>query len=117
MSDFKLLVELMKEWLHQYFEKYPDKKKVIISGENDNYVVEAMTRGICETMCNIIGMFYINDKHGFKLDQWDLVEKRILRGMNDRPSFVTNFIDEVKEESNKKDIPFFGEFSEGIYHS
>ena len=57
----------------------------------------------------------MNKKYNYNLWEWDLVKKRILRPFNDEPSIVSNFLEQVMEEAKVDDIPFFGEFSEGVF--
>ena len=110
--SFKTFNEVVTTWLHEYFEKYPEKRNAIMTVDS----IDMMAHTISDLMCSVIGMFYVNRKYEFNLNECDLVKKRILRPMND--AGVINFLKEVEEERKGKDddgIQFFGEFSEGIF--
>ena len=116
MSEFKMFNAVVKEWLYKYFEKYPEKRNVIIEQlDQKEDVVDMMAHAISDIMCSAIGMFFVNNKYNYNLWEWDLVKKRILRPFNVTPSIVSNFLEEVMEEAKVGDIPFFGEFSEGVF--
>ena len=116
MSEFKMFNAVVKEWLYKYFEKYPEKRDVIIEQlDHKEDVADMMAHAISDIMCSVIGMFFINNKYNYNLCEWDLLKKRILRPFNDAPSIVSNFLEEVMEEVKVDNIPFFGEFSEGVF--
>ena len=49
---------VVKEWLYKYFEKYPEKRNVIIEQlDQKEDVVDMMADAISDIMCSVIGMF------------------------------------------------------------
>ena len=105
--SFKTFSEVAKQWLQDYFEKYPDRREIIIpkftseqldAEQGDDYIkfklsdlygedssqeiIDMMTGAISSLMCTVIGMFYVNRKYKMNLWEADLVNKRILRPVN-----------------------------------
>ena len=118
MTDFKIFTEVVEEWLEQYFNEYSDMKKVIIYDEKEkSNIINSMVIAVSEMMCNIIGMFYINEKYGYNLYHWDLAKKNIIRAMNKEGGFVDEFIKKagVKEGVVGKieGFSYFCRFSKG----
>ena len=79
--SFKTFSEVAKQWLQDYFEKYPDRREIIIpkftseqldAEQGDDYInfklsdlygedssqeiIDMMTGAISELMCTVIGM-------------------------------------------------------------
>ena len=129
----KTFSEVAKQWLQYYFEKYPDRREIIIHKftreqldveQGDDYIkfklsdlygedssqeiIDMMTDAISSLMCTVIGMFYVNRKYKMNLWEGDLVKKRILRSINDS---VNSFL----EEFDDTDIEFWGEFNDGVF--
>ena len=127
--SFKNFSAVAKQWLQDYFEKYPDRREIIIpkftseqldAEQGDDYInfklredssqeiIDLMTGAISELMCTVIGMFYVNRKYKMNLWEGDLVRKRILR------SFNYNVVNIFLEEFDDTDIEFWGEFNDGV---
>ena len=127
--SFKTFSYVAKQWLQDYFEKYPDRREIIIpkftseqldAEQGDDYInfklredssqeiIDMMTGAISELMCTVIGMFYVNRKYKMNLWEGDLVRKRILR------SFNYNVVNIFLEEFDDADIEFWGEFNDGV---
>ena len=127
--SFKTFSAVAKQWLQDYFEKYPDRREIIIpkftseqldAEQGDDYInfklredssqeiIDLMTGAISELMCTVIGMFYVNRKYKMNLWERDLVRKRILR------SFNYNVVNIFLEEFDDTDIEFWGEFNDGV---
>ena len=127
--SFKTFSAVAKQWLQDYFEKYPDRREIIIpkftseqldAEQGDDYInfklredssqeiIDLMTGAISELMCTVIGMFYVNRKYKMNLWEGDLVRKRILR------SFNYNVVNIFLEEFDDTDIEFWGEFNDGV---
>ena len=127
--SFKTFSAVAKQWLQDYFEKYPDRREIIIpkftseqldAEQGDDYInfklredssqeiIDMMTGAISELMCTVIGMFYVNRKYKMNLWEGDLVRKRILR------SFNYNVVNIFLEEFDDTDIEFWGEFNDGV---
>ena len=129
----KTFSEVAKQWLQDYFEKYPDRREIIIpkftheqldAEQGDDYIkcklsdlygedssqeiIDIMTDAISSLMCTVIGMFFVNRKYKMNLWEGDLVKKRILRSVNDS---VNSFL----EEFDDTDIEFWGEFNDGVF--
>ena len=118
MSEFKTFNAVVKEWLYKYFEKYPEKRNVIIKQlDQKEDVVDMMPHAISDIMCSVIGMFFVNKKYNCNLWEWDLVKKRILRPFNDEPSIVSNFLEKVMKEAKVDDIPFLVNFQKAFLSS
>ena len=109
--SFKTFSVVAKQWLKDYFEKYPDRREIIIpkftseqldaeQGDSSQEIIDLMTGVISELMCTLIGMFPMNRK--YKMDLWegDLVRKRILS------SFNYNVVNIFLEEFADTDIEF-----------
>ena len=131
---FKTFSEVAKQWLQDYFEKYPDRREIIIPNftreqldaeQGDDYnikfklsefygedssqeIIDMMTHAISSLMCTVIGMFYVNRKYKMNLWEDDLVNKRILRPVNDN---VSSFL----EEFDDTEIEFSGEINDGVF--
>ena len=91
MSEFKTFNAVVKEWLYKYFEKYPEKRNVIIEQlDQKEDVVDMMAPllAISDIMCSVIEQV--------------MEEAKV-------------FLEQVMEEAKLDDIPFFGEFSEGVF--
>ena len=92
--SFKTFSEVAKQWLQDYFEKYPDRREIIIpkftseqldAEQGDDYIkfklsdlygedssqeiIDMMTGAISSLMCTVIGMFYVNRK--YKMNLWE----------------------------------------------
>ena len=127
--SYKTFSAVAKQWLQDYFEKYPDRREIIIpkftseqldAEQGDDYInfklredssqeiIDLMTGAISELMCTVIGMFYVNRKYKMNLWEGDLVRKRILR------SFNYNVVNIFLEEFDDTDIEFWGEFNDGV---
>ena len=127
--SFKTFSAVAKQWLQDYFEKYPDRREIIIpkftseqldAEQGDDYInfklredssqeiIDMMTGAISELMCTVIGMFYVNRKYKMNLWEGDLARKRILR------SFNYNVVNIFLEEFDDTDIEFWGEFNDGV---
>ena len=131
--SFKTFAEVAKQWLQDYFEKYPDRREIIIpkftreqldAEQGDDYIkfklsdlygedfsqeiIDMMTDAISSLMCTVIGMFYVNRKYKMNLWEGYLVKKRILRSVNDS---VNSFL----EEFDDADIEFWGAFNDGVF--
>ena len=64
MSEFKMFNAVVKEWLYRYFEKYPEKRDVIIEQlDHKEDLVDMMAHAISDIMCSVIGMFFVNNKY------------------------------------------------------
>ena len=129
--SFKTFSAVAKQWLQDYFEKYPDRREIIIpkftseqldAEQGDDYInfklsdldssqeiIDMMTGAISELMCTVIGMFYVNRKYKMNLCEGDLVKKRILR------SFNYNVVNIFLEEFDDTEIEFWGEFNDGVF--
>ena len=131
--SFKTFSEVAKQWLQDYFEKYPDRREIIIpkftreqldAEQGDDYIkfklsdlygedssqeiIDMMTDAISSLMCTMIGMFFVNRKYKMNLWEGDLVKKIILRSLNDS---VNSFL----KEFDDTDIEFWGEFNDGVF--
>ena len=130
--SFKTFSVVAKQWLQDYFEKYPDRREIITpkftseqldAEQGDDYIkfklgdlygedssqeiIDMMTGVISELMCTVIGMFYVNRKHKMNLWEADLVNKRILSPVSD---IVSCFL----KEFDDTEIEFWGEFNDGV---
>ena len=130
--SFKTFSTVAKQWLQDYFEKYPDRREIITpkftseqldAEQGDDYIkfklgdlygedssqeiIDMMTGVISELMCTVIGMFYVNRKHKMNLWEADLVNKRILSPVSD---IVSCFL----KEFDDTEIKFWGEFNDGV---
>ena len=126
--SFKTFSEVAKQWLQDYFEKYPDRREIIIpkftseqldAEQGDDYIkfklsdlygeeiIDMMTGAISSLMCTVIGMFYVNRKYKMNLWKGDLVNKRILR-------LVSDSVDSFLKEFDDTEIEFWGEFNDGV---
>ena len=130
--SFKTFSAVAKQWLQDYFEKYPDRGEIITpkftseqldAEQGDDYIkfklgdlygedssqeiIDMMTGVISELMCTVIGMFYVNRKYKMNLWEADLVNKRILSPVSD---IVSCFL----KEFDDTEIKFWGEFNDGV---
>ena len=130
--SFKTFSAVAKQWLQDYFEKYPDRREIITPKftseqldveQGDDYIkfklgdlygedssqeiIDMMTGVISELMCTVIGMFYVNRKYKMNLWEADLVNKRILSPVSD---IVSCFL----KEFDDTEIKFWGEFNDGV---
>ena len=96
--SFKTFSAVAKQWLQDYFEKYPDRREIIIP------------KFTSEQLDAEQGDDYINFKLREDSSQEiiDLIRKRILR------SFNYNVVNIFLEEFDDTDIEFWGEFNDGV---
>ena len=130
--SFKTFSAVAKQWLQDYFEKYPDRREIITpkftseqldAEQGDDYIkfklgdiygedssqeiIDMMTGVISELMCTVIDMFYVNRKYKMNLWEADLINKRILRPVS---GIVSCFL----KEFDDTEIEFWGEFNDGV---